>query len=217
LFVLYTTDASSVYFGANFWSRRVLQLSLSDPAIRYALCSLSALHRMSLAPNFPTFSNPGYTTAELQDYSLRQYNHAIRSTQRLSAESSDGSEENLVKGLVACALFVCYETFAGNLQVSYMHLQNGLRIIARESRHSHVPKDILQVFKRLELQAVSFGDTRVPDPGTYNGNPIDLELWDPKPLGFTCIDDSMTSYSIFSNGCSAKWVVRVHVLFPRKI
>jgi len=54
-----------------------------------------------------------------------------------------------------------------------------------------VPKDILQVFKRLELQAVSFGDTRVPDPGTYNGNPIDLELWDPKPLGSTCIDDSI--------------------------
>lgn len=187
-FVSCTTDATSLYFGANFWARRVLQLSLSEASIRYALCSLSALHRTSTL--LPT--DLDLSAAKLRHYALLQYNSAVKYTQTLLEESLDGSEEKLVKGLVACILFVCYENFIGNYKVSYMHLQNGLRIITKESlrqRRLAIPKDIVQVFKRLDVQAITFGDTRVPYSDDLCKEHIDL-LTAPS-TGFDSIEDSL--------------------------
>lgn len=187
-FVSCTTDATSLYFGANFWARRVLQLSLSEASIRYALCSLSALHRISMV--LPADSD--FDTSKLRRYALLQYNQAVKRTQILLDESCDGSEEKLVKGLVTCILFVCYENFIGNYGTSYMHLQNGLQIITKECRKQcglTIPKDIIQVFKRLDVQAITFGDAKVPYPDNLCKEHIDF-LTAP-PTGFGSIEDSL--------------------------
>lgn len=186
-FVSCTSRTSSLYFGANFWSRRVLQLSLGEDSIRYALCSLSALHRMSTASTLP-----GMSCNEYQQYALQQYNHAVRCTQKLLAESSDGSEDKVLKGLVACILFVSYENILGNYKTAQMHLQNGLQIIAKD-RHkrpiSRIPSDVLQVFERLDLQSMTFADSMAPYPYHLCHEPMEL----PKmPTGFTAIEESIT-------------------------
>ncbi|KAH8679526.1 hypothetical protein BGZ60DRAFT_400184 [Tricladium varicosporioides] len=188
-FVFCTSDASCLYFGANFWAHRVLPLSLSEPAIRYALCSLSALQRSSTVVDMECSSS---TPDDLQWYALRQYDHAIRYTQMLLAESSDGSEEKLIKGLVACILFVSYENYKGNYFLAQMHLRNGLQIISKESkkpRRSEIPKDIIQAFKRLELYVMSISDG---DSG-YADCPVQesLDLLMPSRTGFTSIEDSI--------------------------
>jgi len=154
----------------------------------YALCSLSALHRIStkLPKESPS------SDLELKRYALQQYNQAVRCTQTLLEESSDGSEEKLVKGLVTCALFVCYENFMGNYEISHMHLQNGLQIITKESRkqlHRNIPKDIVQVFKRLDLQAITFGDARIPYPDELCKEHIDILTT--QTTGFGSIEDSL--------------------------
>jgi cholestenol Delta-isomerase len=187
-FVSCTTDATSLYFGANFWARRVLQLSLSEASILYGLCSLSALHRISMVSS----SDCDRTTSTLRRYALLQYNQAVKRTQVLLNESSDGSEEKLVKGLVTCILFVCYENFIGNYEISNMHLQNGLQIITKECRKQSgfiIPKDIIQVFKRLDVQAITFGDAKIPYPDTLCKEHIDF-LSAP-PTSFGCIEDSL--------------------------
>lgn len=107
-----------------------------------------------------------------RNYALEQYAHAIKCTQKLLSESLDGSEDKLIKGLVACALFVCYENFTGNSQTAHMHLQNGLQILAKERfrhRRMRIPKDIIQTFKRLDLQALTFGDCAIPCPADNHG------------------------------------------------
>ncbi|KAL3424261.1 C6 zinc finger domain protein [Phlyctema vagabunda] len=192
LFAFYVScisDASSLYFGVGFWGRCVLQLSLSEAAIRYALCSLSALQRST------TISDPATqhcSRLELRTCALQQYNHAVRHTRRLLSESSDGSTDKLVKGLVACALFVCYESFTGNHELSHMHLENGLRIIAREyrrQRHTAIPKEIVQVFRRLDLQVKSIGNAKVSHPNDGCAEPI--ELVSTVPPSFTSFEDSL--------------------------
>lgn len=187
-FVSCTSNAANLYFGANFWARRVLQLSLSEPSIRYALCSLSALHQMSTVPALP-FVDARAT--ELGNYALQQYSHAVRCTQTLLAESSDRSADKLIKGLVACVLFVCYENFIGNYEISHMHLQNGLHIINKEllKRPSAIPKDIIQVFKRMDLQAISFGNSKAPYPEHLCNDPI--ELLTDVPISFNSIEDAI--------------------------
>jgi hypothetical protein len=145
-FVSCVSNGSSLYIGGEFWARHVLQLSISEAAVRYDLCSLSALRRMTTVSALASASS---TATGLRSYALEQYNHAIKCTQTLLVESSDGSQDRLVKVLVACALFVCYENFTGTSRTAQMHLQNGLRIIAKErseQRHSRIPKDIIQLF-----------------------------------------------------------------------
>ena len=183
-FVSCTSAASGVYFGENFWARRVLQLSLSEPSIRYALCSLSALHRTS--------TDHTITTPELQNYALQQYNQAVKRTQTLLAETSNGSPDKLIKGLVACVLFVCYENFTGNYHIATMHLQNGLRIITKEASknvQSTIPKDIVHVFRRLDLQAIAFSDCRAPYPDHLYQEP--LRLITTPATNFRSIEDCM--------------------------
>lgn len=187
-FVSCTAEASSLYFGVDFWARRVLQLSLSEASIRYALCSLSALQRIStVLPADPYFDVP-----KLQHYALQQYNQAVKCTQALLKESSDGSEEKFIKGLVTCALFVCYENFIGNYEVSHMHLQNGLQIITKECRKQGrltIPTDIVQVFKRLDIQAITCGNSKIPYPDQSCKEYIDV-LTAP-PTSFGSIEDSL--------------------------
>ena len=85
-----------------------------------------------------------------------------------------------------------------------MHLQNGLRIIAKErskQRHSRIPKDIIQLFKRLDLQAMTFGDSKVPYPDNLNKEP--MELFAISPTSCRSVEDSM---DIVLNLC--RWLFR---------
>jgi hypothetical protein len=119
------------------------------------------------------------TPIDFKKYSLQQYNHAVRCTKDLLAESSDGSEDKVIKGLVACVLFVCYENFIGNYKIAQMHLQNGLQIIAKEQfkqRSFAIPEDISQVFERLDLQAMAFADSMAPYPYHLRNDPSTFAL-----------------------------------------
>ncbi|KAN0110587.1 hypothetical protein V8E51_006974 [Hyaloscypha variabilis] len=200
-FVTNTSTANCLYYRADFWTYRVLQLSLSEPAIKYALCSLSSLHNMfraSIGRSTPS----GRTAAEHRSYSLVQYNLAVKHTQKILAESGDGDNNAVIKGLVACVLFICFENLIGNYKTAQMHLQNGLRIIARHTSRSGypkpknpivVPEDIVQVLHRLDLQAMSFGDSREPYPHHLNPSPLNIHT--AAPPSFDNLDTA-TSFLI---------------------
>ncbi|KFY74229.1 hypothetical protein V499_05727 [Pseudogymnoascus sp. VKM F-103] len=114
-------------------------------------------------------ANPDGTAVEFQNYSLTQYNLAVKCTQRLLAQSSSGDSDLVVKGLVAYVLFVCYENLVGNYRTAQMHLQNGLKILPSAvdrhgKQHPMVPDNITQVLDRLDLQVMSFADSEAPYP-----------------------------------------------------
>ncbi|KFY31702.1 hypothetical protein V493_00882 [Pseudogymnoascus sp. VKM F-4281 (FW-2241)] len=114
-------------------------------------------------------ANPDGTAVQFQNYSLSQYNLAVKCTHRLLAKSQSGDSDLVVKGLVACVLFVCYENLVGNYRIAQMHLQNGLKILPRAvdghgKQCPTVPNNIVQVLNRLDLQAMSFADSEAPYP-----------------------------------------------------
>lgn len=126
----------------------------------------------------------GRTATEYRSYSLVQYNLAVKHTQAILAKSGEGDPDIVVKGLVACVLFICVENLMGNYKTAQMHLQNGLNIVVRHtgrSGHSQpknpiiVPEDIIQVLHRLDLQAMSMGDSREPYPHHMNLAPLDID------------------------------------------
>ena len=176
-FVSCTTPMSSLYYGGGFWTQYVLKLGISVPAIRYALCALSELHRTFQIQHD---SNDPSDPSEHRRNSIAQYGLAIKHTQDILQEVSGGRKDRLVEGLVLCVLFVCYENLIGHHNFAQMHLQNGLKILALELGSTteaspsatavHIPADVIGVFHRLDLQAMSFADATAPYPyGQYLG------------------------------------------------
>ena len=158
-----TAPKCCLFIGSDFWARRVLQISHSDPAIRHAALALGALQleRESADP---------LTENEQCGSAFRSYTKAIAHTSRLLVQSG---QESLEKGLVACVLFICYENLLGRFAMAQMHLQNGLRILSEatgkpscsgEARRQEIPHDILHVFSRLDFQAMSFSECSSPYP-----------------------------------------------------
>lgn len=177
------------FFGLDFWGRRVLQISHSEPAIKHAVIALSFLHQ-ELERESPS------RLGERAEFAIHSYNKAIGHTSRLLSKTGKNSFE---QGLVACALFICFENWSGGYASAQMHLQNGLRILA-ESRDTvakdgrkldnTIPSDILQVFSRLDLQAMSFSDSRSPYPFPH----LKTEVSEPEPIpsSFSSIVEAQT-------------------------
>ncbi len=162
-FRLMTALTCGRFFGFDFWARRVLQISHSDTAIRNAVLALGALQ---LERDCTDLS----VAKEQRSLALRSYNNAIAQTNRLL---SQGGKDNLEKGLVACVLFTCYENLSGRYDNGQMHLQNGLQILSEADQkppwsggtsRRQIPDDIIHVFSRLDLQAMSFSVSSSPYP-----------------------------------------------------
>ena len=157
-----TAPKSTTFFGSEFWGGIVLQLSHLEPAIKYAVLALSSLDQQ-----LQLDCHPGQTERKI--FALRSYDNAVKHTNTLLSRTG---QDELEKGLIACAIFVCYENLRGCYDVAQMHLQNGLRILSefrtrRQSRggSSHdIPDDLLQVFSRLDIQAMAFSESRAPYP-----------------------------------------------------
>ena len=173
---------SAKFFGSDFWGRRVLQISHSEPAVKHAVLALSSLHQQMEG-------NASSDWDKASGYALRSYNKALGHTSRLLSTTG---KDNLEKGLIACALFIYYENMIGGYAFAQMHLQNGLRILqeARGHQLNHtVPKDILQVFSRLDLQAMTFSDSRSPYPFAKSTH----RVFEPGPIPstFSSVNDAM--------------------------
>lgn len=162
-FRLMTASRTSLFFGSDFWTGRVLQTSHADTAIRHAVLALGAL-QLERESTGPLIRNRHC------GFAFQSYSKAVTHTSKLLSQSG---RDNFEKGLVACVLFICYESLQGHYSMAQMHLQNGLRIISESNRtppssdkthRQEVPDDILHVFSRLDLQAMSLSESSSPYP-----------------------------------------------------
>jgi hypothetical protein len=109
-------------FDHDFWSRTCLQIAHSEPAVRHALISLAYLSRQETG---------SLKHARLRDHNgdqpfLLHYNKSLRQLVDRMAETSFSPEV----GLVTCLLFVCIEFLRADHHTAWLHLKQGLKIIA---------------------------------------------------------------------------------------
>ncbi|KIW18929.1 hypothetical protein PV08_03218 [Exophiala spinifera] len=113
----------------EFWHLSVLQLSMTQPAVRYAVTGLGALHQK--------FSNgrdtaiPDDSTDSQIQFALRQCNRAIHA---LSDTSTSQEPVHKVATLITCILFTCYATLQGHQTQSIMHFRNGMKLFCNLER-----------------------------------------------------------------------------------
>lgn len=146
-------------FGHNseFWNQTVLQFCEASPAVLHAVLGLSALHENLL-------NETRSDTTQIGDLVfLKQYNKSIKFLQ--------SSHENLEVSstLICCVLFICLENFSGNYDKSLAHLQSGLSILEnwrkkdlKSPSEFRVRENLTQIFRRLDMQATTFMDSRQP-------------------------------------------------------
>jgi Fungal specific transcription factor domain/Fungal Zn(2)-Cys(6) binuclear cluster domain len=144
-------------YNSDFWNQTVLQFCETSPAVLHAVLSLSALHENVLNETRADKASSGDLVF------LKQYNKSIKflhSCQQHQAVSST---------LICCVLFICLENFSGNYDKALAHLQSGLSILEnwrkedlKSASEIKVRENLTQVFRRLDMQATTFMNSRQP-------------------------------------------------------
>ncbi|KAK6434540.1 hypothetical protein LTR95_009277 [Oleoguttula sp. CCFEE 5521] len=203
-FRLETVASTNNLLDSRFWHTVVLQLYYAEPAVKHAVLALSSTHQVREAA--------GDTELALrhQDYADRQYSKALAALQSLIAQSNDEDVESI---LVASSVVLTLENVRGNYEAGKVHAEAGRRILAyhsqrddRRSRRSEV-KELKQLFRRLDVAADSFSDSRtgypIGDEAVYCAYPTPTDH-------FNSLDDARSSLIDLIRGtqfiaCDAVW------------
>ncbi|OAA60294.1 C6 zinc finger domain protein [Niveomyces insectorum RCEF 264] len=113
-------------FVTDFWTVRIVQAGLSEPAVFHAIVALGAYHRTSCG-------RPPSRSQELTHLTLQHYGHAIHALQRHFAAKDRFA---LRVTLLVCVVFVSLDLLRGLPVAAQVHLGNGLRLIEALHRHS---------------------------------------------------------------------------------
>lgn len=116
--------ALSSNFDKEFWSRIVLQMAHSEPAVRHALIALGYLYETETGSMKHARSK--LVADEERGVLLVHYNKSIHCL----VSSMARSVQNTEVALVTCVLFVCIEFMRGNYHTAFTHMTNGLKIIS---------------------------------------------------------------------------------------
>ncbi|OCT48949.1 hypothetical protein CLCR_04682 [Cladophialophora carrionii] len=146
----------------TFWNLCVLQMSMTQPAVRYAVAALGAMHRIYATGD--TTAIPADASDSQTRFALEQCNRSIKSL--LERRGSEARAEKL-STLVACILYTCLASIQGHQRQSIMHLRNGMKLLDNlvqqkdvnnsgpwTSYHTQI-QSFLTTLSSLEIQARS--------------------------------------------------------------
>jgi len=170
---------------SEFWNSTVLQFCEASPAVLHAVLGLSALHENLLNDK----RNDTMSSADL--VFLKQYNKSIKLLQ--------SSQENqaVCITLICCILFICLENFSGNYDRALAHLQSGLSILEKWRKEDlksaseiRVRENLTQVFRRFDLQATTFMNSRQPmiNATTFSDHLSENDA--PSPTAFSSLQEA---------------------------
>ncbi|KAL2857744.1 hypothetical protein BJY01DRAFT_202002 [Aspergillus pseudoustus] len=132
-------------FHSEFWRKLVLQLSHSEPSIRYAVSAISVIYQDVEA----SFRHPaGYVDANPE--AQQQWNTAVRS---LSARIQTHPDSNLVP-LVCCLLFTGIEFLRGHVESSLLHVRSGINILAALRHNSEAARGPGPMLPPSDIKAI---------------------------------------------------------------
>jgi hypothetical protein len=136
--------------------------------IRYAVVAVGALHKTMVEySKSSSEDDSGSIQKEYHDFAIRQFHKAIcQIRERLS-----GGNVRLRLALISCVLFVCFESFHGDLDSAMAQVFSGLNLLrgwySRKQKRlleqpgiatpddDSIEAEFLQVFTRLEYQVRS--------------------------------------------------------------
>lgn len=127
-FFLETAPQLSGFFTSRFWNGSVLQMSLSEPAIRYAMIAVSAMFEDESWYG----RSPVARTEAHAAFALESYNKAISSLIRAAKANPD----SIRVPVMAAIIFICLEFLRGNVESAITHIESGIKML-KDWRRKH--------------------------------------------------------------------------------
>ncbi|KFZ24120.1 hypothetical protein V502_01399 [Pseudogymnoascus sp. VKM F-4520 (FW-2644)] len=183
-FEQYTAMEFSGYFDNDLWTRLILQMSRTQPAVRHAVVTLGSLHE-----NLQACDDVQVPVTTI--YSLQHYNKAVLHLQR----QLTSSQQSIGVTLTCCILFVCFETLQRDYVTALTQLKKGLNILC-SWKYSHtgtgttllspegrfIKENLLPLYLHLDVQATTVIENRgLGFPSNIRKSTGDSKL----PLRFT--------------------------------
>lgn len=159
-FEQYTALEFAGYFDTDLWTRLILQMSRTQPAIRHAIVALGSLHE-----NLQACDNIAHAPSTTI-YSLQHYNKAVLHLQR----QLSSSQQSIAVTLTCCLLFICFEALQRDYVTALTQLKKGLNILCNwktagrtallspEARF--VRENLLPLYVHLDIQATTVLESR---------------------------------------------------------
>ncbi|KEF52534.1 uncharacterized protein A1O9_11376 [Exophiala aquamarina CBS 119918] len=150
---------------ADLWTHLILQRGHNEPVIRNALVTLSSLHKGYL---FGGLHNQPAKLDSTEGHSTRNLSLVARSHRHLRNYlfRPDASHE---VALICSIIFYAFESLLGEPERAIQHLDHGLRLLkqcqselAINNDNFGLPKRLVALYQRLDVQASSFNDARRP-------------------------------------------------------
>lgn len=145
------------WFPTNLFSDIILQLGLTQPAIRYAAIAVGALAR-AVSPKTATTlvsgqpsSGPSHEAESRLHYNnaVTYHGHALRLV-RVGLQGDVSSDYALRVAVISCLLFACFEALHGSTDEALNHISHGLTII---DQFMYTP-DLLSVSPALSTASI---------------------------------------------------------------
>lgn len=155
-----TVAGISGYFHDAVWERTVLQVSHSEPTIRFAVNALGALHEEILLRREGRVQGLPIGAECRTSFPMKQYTKAIQGLQRLL--ESDQVPLDLV--LLCSMVFMHFEALHQSFLPALVHLENAIRLLkARQaSCGKKVDEGIVQSIMRMDVQGSVYLGMRIP-------------------------------------------------------
>jgi hypothetical protein len=168
-FTASTAPRLSGSFSSEFWQKRVIEASRTEPSVRHGAIALGALHQDFVSRHERCRRN---RDPSIQAFAFQQYTKAISHLHQLI---STGSKQ-LDIALTACILFVCFDCFLGNHSSAIIHLKAGLKILediklqntpGNTTAHAKSAREWEEEFSlrllAIGVQAASFENPNLPE------------------------------------------------------
>ena len=161
------------------WTRLVLAVSQSEPAVRHALVAVGTLNERrdvylrdvtftrSIVIDHPLETGSTFHCQQQQHndpFALSQYNKAIA---HLANAMNSPSSNAIDTALLVCILFVCVECLRGDYAPALKHFRGGMSIAlaaagkegpnSRASKMTGIRERLMPFFNRLELLCQLYG------------------------------------------------------------
>ncbi|KAG5659241.1 hypothetical protein KAF25_000443 [Fusarium avenaceum] len=146
-----TAPSTAAFIPSQFWTRELLQLAHSEPAVWHATLALGALHQRHEL----NWQGHGFHTSEgLWAQAAENYGRAI-------SHARDVKDPIRLLSLSLALVSITHMT--GRWADSQVHIMAGHRLL-NQAGHSVATSSAAEVLTRLDLHAMTFSDSSAPYP-----------------------------------------------------
>ena len=180
------------YFASSFWLREILQAAQTQPAIRYGITALGAMHRRYISGD--SSSVPEDTSDKQLRFALQQSNYAI---QELLKKPMNRSKADMIAVMTCCILFNSLACLQGHQQDALNHLRSGIKLLNEYDHNADIGSDSanahpisLDSIRTIVLMLDSQARAILSEPDIVN--------WEPQPKrseGITNFINTTTSFA----------------------